>query len=52
MIFSAANKIIHENMHAHQLDSLEKKVLKLDTLNFHLRANLPLLKKREKEKKM
>jgi len=54
MIFSAANKIIHENMHAHQLDSLEKKVLKLDTLNFHLRANLPLWKrkKRDKEKKM
>ena len=50
--FSAANKIIHENMHAHQLDSLEKKVLKIDTLNSHFRANLPLLKKREKEKKM
>ena len=39
-------------MHAHQLDSLEKKVLKIDTLNSHFRANLPLLKKREKEKKM
>ena len=39
-------------MHAHQLDSLEKKVLKLDTLKFSLEGKFVFLGgKKEKKKK-